>query len=111
MSFWSCRNLAGILRQETSRSAGSGAVWELEFDVEELLAEDVCAGSDPDEVSVAGAAELSCARAAIGENANHKPKAGTAKKRGITTEQAVNEQFPLNRADGAGRTASGISVS
>jgi hypothetical protein len=34
-----------------------------------------------------------------------------AKARGKPKERTIDEQFPLNRADGTGRTASGISVS
>src|SRR5438045_1136721 len=79
-SFWSCKNLAGSLRQETSRSAGSGAECAREFELELLLADCVCSASK--DISVAGSVELSCARVATGDNANQTARMGTTKKRG-----------------------------
>ncbi len=82
----------------------------LELEVELSLAADcVCSGAD--EISCAGNDESSCAWLATGENVNNKTGTKAVKKRGKPKERTINEQFPLNRADGTGRTASGISVS
>src|SRR6266404_2606662 len=80
MSFSSCKNLAGILRQETSRSTGFGAAFVLERDFGVLLADCVCAGAD--ETSCAGNDEISCAWLATAENVNNMTRNEAATKRG-----------------------------
>jgi hypothetical protein len=100
MSFSSCKNLVGILRQETSRSAGSSVAFMLEAEVEALLEACVCGG----------AVEISCAWLATGESDNKATKENAARTRENAKERTIDEQFPLNRAGRTGETASGISV-
>ena len=83
-------------------------VLALEAELEVLP--ETCVGSAADEISSAGAVEVSCAELATGENPKKAIKAAAASERGKTKERTIDEQFPLNRADGTGGTASGISV-
>src|SRR5467141_3532411 len=69
MSFSSCKNLAGILRQETSRSEGSGVACVLEVEAEVLFEDCVRAGSG----------EIPCARLATGDNVKKSIEAAAMK--------------------------------
>ena len=96
LSVSSCKNLAGILRQETSRSAGSGVVFVLEAEFEALLETCVCSG----------AVEIPCGWLETGENERKAVNENAATRRENAKEPTIDEQFPLDRADRTGETAS-----
>jgi hypothetical protein len=87
----SCKNLAGILRQETSRSEGSGVVCVLEVEDE-----------DEDEVEVealfedwvrAGSSQIPCAWLATGDKVKKRNEAA-AIKCGRAKKSIIGGQFP-----------------
>jgi len=68
----------------------------LEADVEVLL--ETCACSD--------AVAISCAWLETGEKERKAPKENAAARRENAKVRTIDEQFPLNRADRTGETAS-----
>src|ERR1700682_6089613 len=87
MSFSSCKNLAGILRQETSRS--SGAIAECEADVGVLFGG----------CGVGGACDaISCARVATGDEINARLRMVSVAKRAQPRQRTIRGTFrPSNR--------------
>jgi hypothetical protein len=85
----------GILRHETSRSAGSRGASFVEDEAEAKVLLEACV--------CGGATEISCAWLEIAEHEKKATKENAARMRENRKKRTIDEEFPLNRAGGTGK--------